>query len=173
MASLSWSELLDKIQTQLFVLLFAAVKPVSRLLLAKICQTDPANLKPQLQQVAKQAKNLGLELIEHDGAYRLATQPVFAQSIQQLQINQAESLSSASLEVLAIIAYRQPITRGQIDEIRGVGSEQTIKALLTRKLISQQAKKHDHQPTYGTTADLLSHLGLDHISKLPRLTTNA
>lgn len=163
---------MDRAQRLVFVLLFATDKPISLQKLAEICETDEARLRTLLSQIGKNLDKMGLCVIEHERSYELVTKPEFAKSIQKLQAGQGDVLSPVGLEVLAIIAYRQPISQPQIDEIRGVGSEQTIKALLNRKLITRRAEKHEHQPTYGTTADFLRQLGLSHISNLPRIKSN-
>lgn len=158
---------------KLFTLLFTTTKPVSTVQLMDICSFSAQDLQTELKALAKKIEPLGLSLIEHNQTYRLATQPQYAAEIKKLQGSHHETLSGAALEVLAIIAYRQPVSRAQIDDIRGVGSEQTIKSLLARKLIAQTDQKIEHQITYKTTGSFLQHLGITHINKLPKINTHA
>ena len=112
----------------------------------------------------------GLVLVESPNQLQLAAKSKLLPSTDILQAS-PENLSSAALEVLAIVAYRQPITRGEIEEIRGIGSEQSLRGLLEKDLIAQQKTTksgitHIH---YVTTTQFLRHSGLASLTDLPKI----
>jgi segregation and condensation protein B len=106
------------------------------------------------------------------GGYQLVTLPQYAEYIRQLRDNtRTTTLSKAALETLAIIAYRQPATKAQIEEIRGVASDGVIRNLLEKKLIRIAGRKKvmGRPLMYGTTSRFLDYFGLDNINELPKL----
>lgn len=112
------------------------------------------------------------DIMEIAGGYRLYTRPEYQEHVARLEKMKApEKLSAASLETLAIIAYRQPIIRADIDSIRGVQSGAILKSLMDRKLIRVVGRSE--QPgrplQYGTTKRFLDHFGLGSIRDLPRV----
>lgn len=110
----------------------------------------------------------GLSLVEHDGAVQLATRPVFAPMLEQLVKEEfAENLTPASLEALTIIAYAGPLTRAEVDYVRGVNSSFIVRALLLRGLVERKEEKRGHSYLYGPSAALLKHLGVSRIEALP------
>ncbi|MFC4411000.1 SMC-Scp complex subunit ScpB [Chungangia koreensis] len=115
----------------------------------------------------------GIELKELAGTYQLVTKAEHAESIQKLIENPTnQALTQASLEVLAIIAYKQPITRVEIEDLRGVKSERPIHTLATRGLITEigRAEGTGRAILYGTTSEFLNHFGLNSLNELPELT---
>ncbi|MET3576466.1 SMC-Scp complex subunit ScpB [Bhargavaea ullalensis] len=114
----------------------------------------------------------GIMLTEVAGTFRLVTKPEHAEAVRRLLENPtAQSLTQASLEVLAIIAYRQPITRVEIEEIRGVKSERPLQTLVTRGMVREtgRAEGTGRAILYGTTDAFLDHFGLASIEDLPKL----
>ena len=114
----------------------------------------------------------GIMLAELAGTFRLVTKPEHADAVRRLLENPtSQSLTQASLEVLAIIAYRQPITRVEIEEIRGVKSERPVQTLITRGLIREtgRAEGTGRAILYGTTDAFLDHFGLAALDELPKL----
>jgi len=114
----------------------------------------------------------GIELKELAGTYQLVTKAEHAESIQKLIENPtSQALTQASLEVLAIIAYKQPITRVEIEDLRGVKSERPIHTLASRGLITEvgRAEGTGRAILYGTTNEFLNHFGLNSLSELPEL----
>lgn len=156
-------------------LLFTSSDPISLTRIREI--TDPIHpLKPrQLKQLIEELKQ---EYIAHQRAFKLEeiaqgyvirTYEEYAPYIDLLyRQKRGEKLSYASTEVLAIIAYRQPITRPQIDAIRGVDSSGTVAQLLERNLIEPVGKlEAPGRPTlYGTTKEFLKHFGLKDVMDL-------
>lgn len=114
----------------------------------------------------------GLQIVEVAGGYQMVTRSEFAPWIKRLEKMEAPSrLSRSALEVLAIIAYKQPITRSEIETIRGVDSTGVIKTLLDRRLIKITGKKSiaGRPLMYGTTKGFLEAFGLKDLSELPSL----
>lgn len=124
-------------------------------------------------QTAYQDESRGIQLIEAENAYYLTTKKDHADYLQSLVAsNKHNKLSQASLETLAIIAYNQPITRLEIEEVRGVKSDRPIQTLLSRGLIEEAGKKETigRPHLYKTTLDFLTYFGLKSIEELPPLT---
>ncbi|WP_341778334.1 SMC-Scp complex subunit ScpB [Levilactobacillus sp. HBUAS70063] len=113
-----------------------------------------------------------LELMVNDTTYRLVTKEAVGDVIKQYFENPlSTSLSPASLEVLAIIAYRQPITRIEVDEIRGVQSASTVQKLVLRRLVEDAGRLDEpgRPKLYRTTAYFLDYFGLKQLTDLPPL----
>ncbi|WP_243290114.1 SMC-Scp complex subunit ScpB [Bacillus sp. FJAT-47783] len=120
-------------------------------------------------------KERGLMLIEVAGVYQLTTKKEHAPYLKRLvesPVNQG--LSQAALETLAIVAYRQPITRMEIEEIRGVKSERPIQTLVAKGLIQDVGRREGagRAILYGTTREFLEYFGLKTIDELPALAEN-
>ncbi|TLQ04903.1 SMC-Scp complex subunit ScpB [Pediococcus stilesii] len=117
-------------------------------------------------------KRTALMLIQTGGTYKLVTKPELSKVLKKYfdQSNRS-GLSAAALEILAIIAYRQPITRIEIDEVRGVHSGTTIQNLVLRNLIKVAGRLNEpgRPKTYATTAEFLDYFGLKNIDELPKL----
>lgn len=120
----------------------------------------------------KKSEDRGIEIKQLAGTFQLVTKQMNATSIQKLVENPtSQSLSQASLEVLAIIAYKQPITRVEIEEIRGVKSERPIHTLSLKGLVKEvgRADGTGRAILYGTTTEFLQYFGLQDIRALPPL----
>lgn len=178
-ATVERSQPLDMLKKIVEALLFAASEPLSfDKLKATIEEHYPVQNR-QLRQVlsalaeeySSQGRAFGLEEIAR--GFVLRSRPLFAPFIDSLYRNKrSEKLSPAAMEVVAIIAYRQPITRPQIDSLRGVDSSGTLHALLERGLIATRGRMEapGKPPLYVTTAQFLRHFGLKDPSELPPLT---
>ena len=117
----------------------------------------------------------GLTLKRFGGTYRLVTKAEFADDIKRLLENPSpQSITKASLEVLAIIAYKQPVTRVEIDDLRGVKSEGPIHTLISRGFIMEKGRSEGtgRAILYGTTDLFLDRFGLGSIEMLPPLMLN-
>jgi segregation and condensation protein B len=113
----------------------------------------------------------GIELMEVAGGWQILTRPEFTEVIERAQLAaRPQRLSAAALETLAIIAYRQPIGRAEIEEIRGVGAGQMLKSLHERELIEVTGRGEGlgRPLLYGTTPLFLEHFALRHLGELPR-----
>lgn len=113
----------------------------------------------------------GVELIEVGGGWQILTRPEYTETIERAQLAaRPQRLSAAALETLAIIAYRQPIGRAEIEEIRGVGAGQMLKSLHERELIEVVGRGEGmgRPLLYGTTPGFLEQFALRHLGELPR-----
>jgi segregation and condensation protein B len=167
---------MDKIEIKAIIeaILFTAGDPVSLKDLCHVLDMEPKEILP----VIKEMKDLynfersGLQIIEAEGHYQFSTRPEHYGYIQKLHSPQRkQGLSQAALETLAIIAYKQPITRAEVDAIRGVQSDTAISTLIERKLI-QETDRLDSvgRPIlYGTTIDFLKYFGLSTVKDLPEI----
>ncbi|NLO98192.1 MAG: SMC-Scp complex subunit ScpB [Peptococcaceae bacterium] len=154
-------------------LLFVAKEPLSISKLAEILELSEHEVAELLQNLQERykAKSSGITLVETDNCYRLGTKPEMASYIEALYKQPAQALSHAALEVLSIIAYRQPITRGEIDFIRGVQSDRSLATLVEKGLVQEVGRKDGpgRPILYGTTEQFLIHFGLKSLQELPKL----
>lgn len=153
-------------------LLFAAGDTVETATLAKIVGLSVEDTHDYLTKLQKtyQDDSRGLCLIEVNDTWQLSTKPAFFELIKALYPYEREMhLSRAALETLAIIAYRQPVTRVDVEQIRGVASSSPIKSLLDHDLIVEAGRKDaPGRPFfYKTTDDFLKAAGLRNLSELP------
>ncbi len=113
----------------------------------------------------------GVLIAELAGGYRMITNPRFAPWIKKLKGSESSKLSPAALETLAIIAYKQPVIKAEIEQVRGVNSDGVMKTLLEKRLIKIMGKKEaPGKPLlYGTTKEFLEHFGLKDLTELPTL----
>jgi len=153
-------------------LVFASDKPMTLLRLRQLTRvSDTRRLEQSLAELAEDYKDRGIVLQQVSGGYQFRTRTQFSSWVQQLIAGRPVRLSRAQLETLAIIAYRQPITRPEIDEIRGVDSSATLKLLLDRSLIRILGKKEEvgRPMLYGTTKEFLDFFSLGDLRELPTL----
>ncbi len=121
-------------------------------------------------KIEYQNETRGLQIIEIAGIYQFSTKAEHSLFYKKLiNINKHTAISNAALETLAIIAYKQPITRLEIEEIRGVKSDRAIQTLLQRKLIKELGRLEGlgRPILYGITKDFLIYFGIDSIAELP------
>jgi segregation and condensation protein B len=122
------------------------------------------------QQLAQEGR--GIQLVKLAGGYRLVTKPDYSPWLKRLdKAKAAQKLSRSALESLAIIAYKQPLVRSEIEEIRGVETSGVLRTLLERKLVRIVGRKEvpGRPIMYGTTKFFLEHFGLQDITQLPPL----
>jgi segregation and condensation protein B len=152
--------------------LFAADKPLTIPRLEQLTKTKDRELMAQaLDELVAEYAHRGIVLHDVAGGYQFRTHPDSSEWVQQLVAGRPVRLSRAQLETLAIIAYRQPITRPEIDEIRGVDSGGTLKLLLDRSLVRVLGKKEEpgRPLLYGTTKEFLEFFNLHGLRDLPTL----
>jgi segregation and condensation protein B len=157
-------------------LIFVSPEPLGTAFLAGLTEKDPKQIQVLLDQLQSEyeARNRGFRLIRTAGGYQFRTLPQIAPYIIEMRKKRPQKLGRAALETLTIIAYNQPITRSQIEEIRGVESSATIKSLLDRNLIVMIGRKEvpGRPMLYGTSRRFLELLGIDDLSSLPQLPEN-
>lgn len=164
--------LLSKIEALLFV---AGDDGMSAKQLANLLELDLMDIEAGLSELASQYtenEERGIMLKQLAGTYQLTTKHAVADTIQKLVENpSSQVLTNASLEVLAIIAYKQPITRAEVEDLRGVKSERPIQTLAARALIVEvgRAEGTGRAILYGTTKEFLNYFGLKDLSELPPL----
>ncbi|MGL5649780.1 MAG: SMC-Scp complex subunit ScpB [Clostridium sp.] len=155
-------------------MLFVSGEPLSLRDIAVNLEITPKKTEEILGEMLLQyeIENRGIKLIQINGMYQLVTKSEYSEYIERLlNKNRRQSLSQASLESLSIIAYKQPITRADIDEIRGVKSDSAIQKLIERELISEVGRLEviGRPILYGTTDEFLRQFGLSGLEELPSL----
>ncbi len=154
--------------------LFASPRPIPVEALATLDrEASPAALSSALDELREHydVDGHGVELIEQGGGWQILTRPEYTEAIERAHVSvRPQRLSSPSLETLAIIAYRQPIGRAEIEEIRGVAVGSVLKSLHERQLIDVVGRSEGigRPLLYGTTPLFLEQFGLRHLEELPR-----
>lgn len=155
-------------------LIFVSEDPLSVKTMAEVLREDRELVEAALAELAKEfnERNGGLQLRELAGGWQFATRPEYHEHVRAyLKSRPSAKLSIASLETLAVIAYKQPVTVPEILEIRGVQSPSSIKTLLDKKLIVAKGRKETvgRPMMYGTSKDFLIQFGLKDLSELPSM----
>jgi segregation and condensation protein B len=166
------SEIELSLSVKLEALLFVAAEPVAPAQLATALDVSPSVIERGLNELGASLAARGLRLQRHAGRVQLTTAPQLAELIERfLGLEATTHLSRAALETLAIIAYQQPVTRPQIDSIRGVNSDSMMKSLLNKGLIleSGRADGPGRPILYSTAPEFLQHFGLNSILEMPPL----
>ena len=163
----------SRLENILESLLFVTGKPLKIKELAKILEIDASEVKKAADLLKEQKKDSGVILLENNGEYQLATNSQYSTQVKNfLNAELREKLTDATVEVLAIIAYRQPISKGEIEAIRGVNSQYSLRNLLIRGLIEKILNPADARSfLYQTTTEFLMHLGVDSVNALPDFET--
>lgn len=166
----------DQIIARLEALLFVAAGAVLPSQLAAALDIPLREVENYLEMLERRLTTddhlHGLRLQRHHGRVQLTTSPEVAQDIERfLGLETSNRLSRAALETLAIIAYQQPVTRPEIDAVRGVSSDGVLKSLLSKGLIQEigRAERPGRPILYTTTSDFLQHFGLNSLEELPPL----
>ncbi|HYG77354.1 MAG TPA: SMC-Scp complex subunit ScpB [Planctomycetota bacterium] len=163
----------DELIRTIEALLFAAEEPIAVREIARAAGSDSATVRKLLPGMIEtyEKERRPWTISEVAGGYRFMTRPEFFPAIQRLKTQTAQrKLTQAALETLALIAYRQPIGRAEIESVRGVGAGPVIRILLEKKLIKISGRGTGiGQPLlYGTTDYFLEHFGLKSIADLPK-----
>jgi len=155
-------------------LIFVADEPISAKMIADVVKTDREAIERSIAELVEEydARNGALQLREIAGGWQIATRPEHHEQIRAyLRSRPSAKLSLASLETLAVIAYKQPVTIPEILEIRGVQSPSAIKTLLDKRLIISKGRKETvgRPMMYGTSKEFLIQFGLKDLSELPSM----
>jgi segregation and condensation protein B len=160
------------LQNILEALLFVAPGLVSTAQIAQALEITVREVEAGLNALETEYSRRGLRLMRHQGRVQLTTAPEAAPLIERfLGLEASSRLSRAALETLAIIAYQQPVTRPEIDAIRGVNSDGVLKSLLSKGLIQEagRAERPGRPFLYVSTSDFLQHFGMKSLVELPAL----
>ena len=162
-----------KIRPALEALLFSSSRPVKLVELAEVLEATPEAVAAALASLAEEAEvpSRGIRLESVAGGWRYVTRPEFDSLLRRFhEVTERSRLSLAALETLAIIAYRQPITMPEIQEIRGVNSSSVLTTLLEKRLVTTSGRKPvvGTPFLYRTTREFLVRFGLNELDDLPK-----
>jgi len=164
-------ELVDtgKLQRDLEALLFVASEALSIKQLAKLTGAEESEVSLALQKVDEEFAHRGIVLREIAGGYRFASSPSAREAVEAYLMPPKTNLSPAALETLAIVAYTQPTTKGDIEGIRGVSADSVIATLVDRRFLTESGRKDvpGRPILYKTTAEFLEAFGLRSLEELP------
>ena len=155
-------------------ILFVAGEAVSIRDLAKALQVDEKGLKAVLKEIGSEYdyEQRGFMLKRFGDKVQLATRPMYSEDVLRLlQPVQQQSLSQAAMETLAVVAYKQPVTRAEVEQIRGVKCDYSLQSLMMKGLIQEAGRKDTigRPILYATTDTFLSHFGIQGLEDLPPL----
>lgn len=170
------SKTVDDLVARLEALLFVAPGPATPGQLATALEVSLAEVEAGLSQLESEYSHRGLRLQRHGDQVQLTTAPEMAPIIERyLGLEATTHLSRAALEALAIVAYQQPVTRPQVDAIRGVNSDAVLKSLLSKGLVQEagRAEGPGRPILYTTTSEFLQHFGLNSLGELPPLSVDS
>jgi segregation and condensation protein B len=158
-------ELISKIES----LLFVSNKPLTLKQIAKFSGSSEPDAQAALQELASKRNSSGVVLLDAPDGYQLATNSENTEVVKNfLNADLRESLTEATVEVLAIIGYRQPISKAEIESIRGVNSQYSLRALLMRGLIEKIPNPNDARGSmYQVTTEFLQQMGITSVADLP------
>lgn len=161
----------SELQRPIEALLFVAGEALSIPKLAALCEAEEAEVAAALQQIEAEYSERGIVLREIAGGYRFATSPLTRAVVEAYLLPAKTTLSTPALEALAIVAHVQPVTRGEIEAIRGVNSDSVVGTLLDRGFIAEAGRKDvvGRPMQYKTTPFFLESFGLRSLDDLPEL----
>ena len=158
-------------EAALEALLFVAERPLTRNEIASLAGTDRATVDARLGDLEVSLRGRGIRLVTVGDRVELATAPEVGALVARHVGADAVRLSPAALETIAIVAYRQPVTKAAIERIRGVDSDYTVRALLHRRLVVELGRSDaaGRPYLYGTAFEFLERFGLTSLEDLPPL----
>lgn len=164
----------EKLESIIEALLFTTDKPIPDNVLAEITQSTPAKIKEAINRINIRLRDTGSAIMIRQiaGGYEFLTLPEYAVYIKKFYKNRfLTRLSKPAMEVLSIIAYKQPITKQEVEIIRGVNSDGVFHTLLERKLIKITGRKDapGRPLIYTTTREFLQYLGINSLDELPKI----
>ncbi len=154
-------------------ILFISGTPLNLKDLQKITEFSTGEISFLLNELMAEYRDRkgGILLVEVAGGYQMVSNPEYSHWVKKLKATTPQKLSIAALETLSIVAYRQPITKAELEQLRGVNSDGVIKSLLERRFIRIVGKKEvpGRPLIYGTSREFLQHFGLKDLSELPTM----
>jgi segregation and condensation protein B len=166
---------LPSLRNRVEAILFVADRPVA---VDEICEATGeagAAVRRALRELADASRDRGFVLREVAGGWRLATEPGCREDVERFLLPPRTHMSQASLETLAIVAYLQPVTRAEIESLRGVNVDGVMMTLEERRLVRELGRKETvgRPITYGTTQIFLEAFGMQSLDDLPKLPEGA
>ncbi|HTU83159.1 MAG TPA: SMC-Scp complex subunit ScpB [Candidatus Acidoferrales bacterium] len=160
-----------RLQLPVEALLFVAGEPLTIKQIAKLTKAGAVEIAATLQQIAADFSERGIVLREVAGGYRFATSPLARDAVESYLLPPKTSLSTPAMEALAIVAHMQPVTKSEIEAIRGVNSDSVVNTLLDRGLLDEAGRKDvvGRPMQYKTTPFFLESFGLRSLDDLPEL----
>jgi segregation and condensation protein B len=162
-----------EVKRALEAILMVVDEPVTEIILAQITETPTEMVVVSLNELAKEYEESarGFELRQVAGGWRFYSHPDLAAVVEKFVLDGQQSrLTQAALETLAVIAYRQPVSRARVSAIRGVNVEAVMKTLITRGLVEERGLEPETGAIlYGTTSFFLEKIGLNQVGDLPAL----
>ena len=171
------SEQEGNLKGRIEAILFVAGEAVTVKELARALQAEEKAVKAELNAIRDEYDydQRGFLLKRFGDKVQLATRPLYAQDVLRLlQPVQQQSLSQAAMETLAVVAYKQPVTRAEVEQVRGVKCDYSLQSLINKGLIKETGRKDTigRPILFGTTDEFLSHFGLEGLESLPPLPEN-
>lgn len=167
----------DELDAYYEALLFIAERPLTTAELAELAEIPRLQAEAALGSLADRLEDdgRGLRVQHHEDAWQLVTAPGVGRRLAAYAAREEARLSPAALEALAVVAYRQPCTRGDVERVRGVDSDYVIRSLLHRRLIVEVGRRDTpgRPVLLGTTFTFLERFGLTSIEDLPPLSSDA
>lgn len=154
-------------------LLFVSSEPLDERKLASLLEIKPSQARELAEELIKdyEERTTGFKLKKIAGGYLYVIEPEMAEYVRQLYKPKYTSLSNAALETLAIVAYQQPVTRAEIERVRGVNSDRIVVNLAEKGLIREAGKKEapGRPSLYVTTREFLMYFGINSLEELPEI----
>jgi len=167
------SETTLSLEARIEALLFVSAEEITIKRLSDSLQADAEAIREAGDRLAAILSGRGIRLQRQNGAWQLVTAPESAPDVERFLGEEMEigKFSRAALETLAIIAYRQPVTRAQIAAVRGVSSDGVLRNLMNMGLVAEVGRRESpgRPILYGTTTTFLQHFGLESLAQLPDL----
>ena len=158
-------------------LLFIAERPLTSAEIGELAEVSRPHAEAALATLAErlQEDERGIRLQRHDDAWQLVTAPEVGTRLATYAAREEARLSTAALEALAVVAYRQPCTRGDVERVRGVDSDYVIRSLMHRRLVAEVGRRDTpgRPILFGTTFTFLERFGLTSLDDLPPLSSDA
>jgi segregation and condensation protein B len=162
----------EQLRGALESILLVVDNPVTTVVLAQVLEEPTSRIEAMLQQMKADYSRpgCGIDLRQVAGGWRFYTKPEYASYVERFVLDgQQIRLTQAALETLAVVAYKQPVTRAKVSAIRGVNSDAVMKTLLTRGLIEECGTEENGAHLYRTTKLFLEKLGINSVEELPSL----
>ena len=162
----------NEIPQILEAILFVAGEPVAVADLAQALEVSEMEIMHAVEALERECERRGVTVHRYGDHLRMETRPEYAPYVERLlQPVQRQTLSQTAMETLAVIAYRQPVTKGEVEQVRGVKCDYSVQSLLHKGLIREAGRKEalGRPILYATTDRFLEHFGISDIRELPPL----